>query len=324
MGPVFIVGRPRSGTTLFRNLLGAHPAVAFPAYESHFVPGMIQQFGTAPPFWRQGDELQTGLARFKNGQLYKKGLERREYRPDDTAIRAALTAGNQWHDVIRALFALYSRKDMFAAHVWGDKTPRYLQHIDLLFQALPDAVFLHIIRDPRDQALSERAIWGKSIRRAAASWQTSIRMARESAAAEAGRYQEVLFETLVTEPEAELSRVCGVLGLEFDVRMLSGAPGSDELGQMVGVRKIDAGSVGGRRASMSCADERTIAAFAGPVASDLAYELPECRHRNMGRAERRVLQAYDRAAVARYHLRQRDGIRKGVATLRNWQRERLT
>ena len=40
-------------------------------------------------------------------------------------------------------------------------------------------------------------------------------MARESAAAEAGCYEELLFENLVTEPEAELSRICGVLGLEF-------------------------------------------------------------------------------------------------------------
>ena len=76
---------------------------------------------------------------------------------------------------------------------------------------------------------------------------------------------------------------------------------------MVGVRGIDAGSVGGRRASMSRADERTIAAFAGPVASELAYELPECRYREMGRVEQRLFTCQKGsgvvaiAAIARRH-----------------------
>ena len=42
--PIFVVGCPRSGTTLLRDLLGAHPALTFPP-ESHFIPGFFRAYG---------------------------------------------------------------------------------------------------------------------------------------------------------------------------------------------------------------------------------------------------------------------------------------
>ncbi|MCK6525680.1 sulfotransferase, partial [Myxococcota bacterium] len=42
IGPLFIVGAPRSGTKLFRDLLRQHPRVAIPLYETELLPRLIQ------------------------------------------------------------------------------------------------------------------------------------------------------------------------------------------------------------------------------------------------------------------------------------------
>ena len=56
LGPVFIVGMPRSGTTLMRALLNQHPRVSLALTESHFIPYFIKSFGDPPPleYARQG------------------------------------------------------------------------------------------------------------------------------------------------------------------------------------------------------------------------------------------------------------------------------
>ena len=42
--PIFIVGSPRSGTGLLRNMVRAHPRISIPG-ESHFIPHFFQSYG---------------------------------------------------------------------------------------------------------------------------------------------------------------------------------------------------------------------------------------------------------------------------------------
>ncbi len=44
-GPLFIIGRPRSGTKLLRTLLNGHPKIAIPISETNFFPNMMEAFG---------------------------------------------------------------------------------------------------------------------------------------------------------------------------------------------------------------------------------------------------------------------------------------
>ena len=320
--PLFIVGRARSGTTLLRNLLGGHSEIALTAHESHFVPGMVAAVGLQARFPLNRRLVDECVARFRRGQLYRKGVERREFQPTDDEIRAAVDSAGSWADLIRGLLSLYSHGSMERARYWGDKTPRYLEHLDLLAAAAPEARFLHIIRDPRDQALSVKAIWGKSVRRAAADWRREVDAARHSLPSRTGRYLEVGFERLVHDPEAELGRVTDWLGLERAPEMLRGAAGSDELGQMTRATGVDPSSAGGHRGRLRSRDEITIAALTGETARELGYDLPATPERRLSRLEERLLQGYDRAAVLRYHVLRRDGLRAGFATAMRWQKER--
>ena len=58
--PAFIVGTPRSGTTLLVNLMGAHPLLA-PLYETRFLRNLLELCGSACWFW--GNSLSRRCAR---------------------------------------------------------------------------------------------------------------------------------------------------------------------------------------------------------------------------------------------------------------------
>lgn len=309
--PLFVVGAPRSGTTLLRNLLHHHSAIALTAYESHFVPDLLIRGGPRPSL-----DAGTLIPRFRRGQLDLKARERGTFAASDEQLTAALAA-DTWDAVLRGVFSLYCDKDMAAVEYWGDKTPAYVDHIDLIASRLPQARFVHIIRDPRDQALSERAVWGKSLRRTAAAWRRRIVRARQSRPAVDGHYLEVTYEALVANPPCELTRIAEWLGLPFDERMLTGARGSDELGQMVGATDLSRAAVGGRREQLSRRAERAIAALTADVARPLGYDVPDARVRGLRRVERLLLAAHDRLALVRYYARSKGfvaGVRFAAAS----------
>ncbi len=299
--PLFVVGLPRSGTTLLRNLLHGHSCIALTAYESHFLPGLVAHCDQ-PPLTATAEQADKLLGRFKSGLLYRKDRERHTFLPSDVEIRAALTGGS-WKTVLRQLFDLYCEKDMSSAAIWGDKTPAYVGHMDVIDRVLPDARFVHIIRDPRDQALSERAIWGKSLRRSASTWRERIMDARTSGPAMAGRYLELTYEGLVRDAERELRRLTAWLGVEFEQAMLDAAANSDELGQMVGAQHVSAEAIGGRRGDLSRRDELTISSLTYELGIELAYNLPDALPGELGGPERAMLAAYDRLALLGYFIR---------------------
>jgi hypothetical protein len=306
---LFIVGSPRSGTTLLRNVLNGHTQIALTAHESHLVPSLLLQYGTHPHI-QDAHEIDAFLRRFKRGLLYKKGRESGLFSPTDAELADAV-CDTTWAGVLRGLFNLYSEKNMTQAEVWGDKTPAYVDHIDLIDAALPRARFIHIIRDPRDQALSERAIWKKSLRRSAYMWRKRVMLARTSRAAAAGRYKELTYEGLARDPERELRRLTAWLGLDYEPAMLEAASGSDELGQMVGAQTVSDAAIGGRRNDLSVSDAAIIASLAGDVGRSLTYDLPTVAPRRLGRTELSLLTMHDRLGLISYYVR-RKGLVNGI------------
>ena len=106
---------------------------------------------------------------------------------------------------------------------YGDKTPTHTADMDVLSRVLPEARFIHIIRDGRDVAASLRGLpfapGDGGIAASAAAWRDTIWRARR-AAAHLPHYTEVRYEALVTEPERVLRELCDFLELEFAPEML--------------------------------------------------------------------------------------------------------
>ncbi|HEY8467813.1 MAG TPA: sulfotransferase [Solirubrobacterales bacterium] len=206
----FIVGVARSGTTLLRLMLDAHPELAIPP-ETHFVPRFVKfvEKGAGPG---EAHEFVTQHQRWPDW-----GLDADELRARFFAIEP-FTAG----DAVRAFFGLYAEKQ--GKRRWGDKTPGHLGRMGRIHRALPEARFLHVIRDGRDAALSllERS-WGPdTISEAATAWREGIEKARRQARRRLpeGVYIEVRYEELVREPEATLRAAARAIDLPWDERML--------------------------------------------------------------------------------------------------------
>jgi len=209
-----IVGAPRSGTTLLRYMIDAHPEVAIPPETGFlaFAPrvsysggtvsreALFELITTCPPEAPAWDDYGIGAEDFR------RELERVD--PFNTS------------EGFRAFYRLYARRHEKPRY--GEKNPRYCEHIPAIEALLPEAHFVHIIRDGRDAALSLRPLWfapGQDIETLAQHWRRLVSCGRE-AGCRARAYMEVRYEELVRTPEAVLRKICEFVALDFDPIML--------------------------------------------------------------------------------------------------------
>lgn len=205
----FVVGVGRSGTTLLRLMLDAHPELAIPA-ETHFVPDLLEA-GARGTGAEQLCDLIVGARNWGDFALEEEALRERI---------AALPDSGPAH-VLRAFYSLYSERQ--GKSRWGDKTPGYVKDMRTIAKALPESRFVHLIRDGRDVALSRRRRGmgaGKPLAETAGLWRRRIELARHQAKRLRGRYLELRYEDLVTETEPRLRTVCEFCELDYDPAML--------------------------------------------------------------------------------------------------------
>lgn len=212
---------------MLRLMLDAHPRMAIPP-ETYFVTNLIE----AADGGADGGQLANVLVSHRRWEDL--GLEEAELRKRMTAGDGRPSGG----EAIRIVFGLYA--ELRGKVRWGDKTPAYLTNIAEIGTALPEARFVHLIRDGRDVALSILAMPEAdrpmrnpdSVGVVAGRWRKRIERARRQAEA-LPHYLEVRYEELVTEPEAVLRRVCDFVELDFLEEMLEYHAGArDRLEEM--------------------------------------------------------------------------------------------
>ena len=282
----FIVGVGRSGTTLLRLMLDAHPRLAIPP-ETQFMRKVMRRAAKGENSVAQMHDAIAGNRRWEDFGL------------DADALRARLEALPQplsAADTMRAFFGLYAEKVGKAR--WGDKSTSYLTRMPKIEAALPEACFIHIIRDARDVALSQMAAYfgAQTAAEAGEKWARRLRAGRHGGA-KVSRYLEVRYEALVGDPEPVLREICEFAQLEWDPAVLDyhrQAPARmQELnhdfqrrqgkGTVSGERRMElhaltarppqAGRAGRWRTEMEPADVAAIEAVAGDLLSELGYPL---------------------------------------------------
>jgi hypothetical protein len=206
----FVVGLTRSGTTLLRMMLDAHRELTIPP-ETHFVPDLIKAA-------RDGDADAMLAALTDNRTWGDFGIE-----PDEMRSRLELVDTGDAAAAVRAFFTTYAAKQ--GKPRWGDKTPAYMLSVQRIGRTLPESRFIHLIRDGRDVALSQKS---RALNEQpppaeqAARWVKRITKSREQAQALKGaRYVEARYEDLVREPEITLRRICEFIELDWDAGMLT-------------------------------------------------------------------------------------------------------
>lgn len=206
----FVVGVNRSGTTLMRMMLDAHPDLTMPP-ETHFVPELIDvaEAGDATP-----EALLATITKQREWGDF--GLTEEQLLAAFRAIDP-LNAG----DALRSFYGLYAERA--GKPRCGEKTPIYVKSIRKIHGALPEAKFVHVIRDGRDVALSirDRAVKEHPIPKIAERWVRRIGQARrQSKKLPDGAYMEIRYEQLILDTEPVLRDVCEFFELDWDDAIL--------------------------------------------------------------------------------------------------------
>lgn len=205
----FIVGAGRSGTTLLRLMLDAHPDLAIPP-ETHFVPRLAKVCEHASNPQQAFLETVTSHRRWGDFHMNEELL----------AQRIAAIEPFDISEALRAFYELYAKR--FGKSRWGDKTPGYVHRMIFIQGLLPEARFIHIIRDGRDVFLSTKDLWfgPNSVEEAARRWQSWIKEARRQSQ-KLPHYLETRYEDLVSNTEATLRKISDFVDLPWDPSMLA-------------------------------------------------------------------------------------------------------
>lgn len=204
--PFFVVGCPRSGTTLVRTILDGHSRLSIPP-ESHFVVALARR-------GRRGavtlDDI-IAHPEFKAWHADEEALRRWVDRAAPTSYRELVSAVFDWYAVNHG------------KHRWGDKTPGYVSYLPQLLSVFPDAQFVHVLRDGRDVVASmSEQVWGPERPVIGAlRWRRKVSAGRRAGARmRADRYIELKLEDLVNDPETKVRDLCDFLGEQFQPTML--------------------------------------------------------------------------------------------------------
>jgi hypothetical protein len=270
----FVLGSGRSGTTLLRAMLDSHPQLAIPG-ESWFLVEL------EPRFRRRW------LRRFDCDAFASEILQHERFQNwgiPEGAVRAALgaSAPATYPDAVRVLYRVYA--DHHGKARYGDKTPGHVLHIPLIAAMFPEALFVHIIRDGHDVALSLREIdeWGpRQVAGAAKYWVQHVEAGQAAGATlGASRYLEVRYEDLVADPEGVLRRTCAFIDLPYDATMLTYYERADEVMSAVAlphhherIRKPPTAGLRSWQTEMAPDDVAAFEAIAGPLLAQLGYEV---------------------------------------------------
>lgn len=210
-GPIFLAGVDRSGIGLLGELLEAHPDVAI-SRRTNFWSYYHRRFGDL--------ERPENLERCVTEMLRYRRIQ--ALHPDrDALLGRVRRTGPTYAHLFAALHEHHLHQ--VGKSRWGDKSLDSEQYADVIFDAYPDAVMVHVIRDPRDryasQAIHRRAARG-GLGSGVALWLWSLHHGRRNKARHPGRYMIVRYEDLVTRPREVLQQVCTFVGVPFSPAML--------------------------------------------------------------------------------------------------------
>jgi hypothetical protein len=294
--PVFIVGVDRSGTTLLTMMLDMHSQLWIPN-ESHFIVDYFEKYeGVAIT---QDDNLKRSIVRKIFDERYV-----RDWDISITADQVDVTACRTLSDVIAAFYQACATSK--GKMLWGDKTPRYLVHVDVLNKLYPEARFIHIVRDGRDVAESISQMWwgANDFASALKSWERRVEMGHKMLnMLPQDRWIQLRFEDLVLDTKKELRRVTDFLQLPFEESML-------------GYASVAAEKVGGR------IDKHHSGLMQAPQASETYRWKNRLSHADQALAWQiagRMLKHFQyEEGVTKHHLRLVRSLYYSVLEIWNW------
>lgn len=215
--PIFIVGANRSGTTLLRLILNAHPRIGIPEEVSYLNPWIAEHWRETVPDrdafrhrvqWQLQHSMQPdAFPGIDHEVLCHEVVDQAEVYDYRAVYQGALGAWARYHGKVR----------------WGEKTPGNLFYVDTLRAMFPEAQFIHLVRDPRAgvQSMQTTSFFSSDVVLNALNRRKYLREGlRRDATMPPDRWMRIRYEDLLASPEETVRTLCRFLGERFDPCML--------------------------------------------------------------------------------------------------------
>ena len=215
--PVFVLGSPRSGTTLLYDMLLSAGGFAVYLAESNVFNLLLPRFGDLRVYKNRTRMVDTWL----DSKLFRAtGLDREDIR---SKLIAECENGADFLSIVMGEICAAQQVGR-----WAENSPEGMLYLPLIRRLIPDSLFIHIIRDGRDVATSlgklryirafpwedRHGLIGCGIY-----WEWMVEQGRRFGRSIPADYMEVRFEDLLAQPQPTLDRIAAFIEqpLDYDV-----------------------------------------------------------------------------------------------------------
>ncbi len=217
MTKTFIIGAPRSGTTLVQSIVASHSRFRSPP-ETYFFVDIIPKLGVLyanPDHPIDSDDIALIVRTLEQKLGESKFVEPR--------LQAGMTVKEAFEEIVNS-------GSTGEGQYWVEKTTNHATTMLLIQRFYSDAKFIHILRDPVDCVASMRnirplAIDDYRILYLSAFYTFSKIWLRCVSLAFAYPYQQnvlhIRYEELVENPEHQIKKICAFLNMKFEENQVS-------------------------------------------------------------------------------------------------------
>ncbi|MFN2400259.1 MAG: sulfotransferase [Gemmatimonadaceae bacterium] len=301
--PVFVCGFPRSGTTLLYHMLLSSGNFAYYRTETWVFDMIVPRFGDL----RRLETKERLLRLWLQSSFFRlSGLDPDGFRQ---RVLAECQDGGDFLEILMGSIAASQGVER-----WAECTPTHLLYIPEIKRTIPDALFVHMIRDGRDAALSyEKQGWvhplpgdrQHTLLVAGLYWEWMIRRGRALGQTIPTDYTEVRFEDLIARPRETLSRIGEFIEHDLDYDKIQSVAIGSVTKPNTSFSAPDSegfNPVGRWRNLFSPDKAQAFEALVGPFLRELGYDLTT-RDERPGLTQRRLRATYPAYFAARHWLK---------------------
>jgi len=214
---VFIVGMPRSGTTLLNYILHTHSKISI-APETHFFDKFFSKYENFNSY------SHSKKIELLNSYLNNEDIEILDFTKEekkqiiDNAVLSDFELKKTFYEILKK----YSEKNN--SKILGEKTPAHLEYIEILNKWFPNAKFIIIYRDPRDVCLSLKNVpWNNGNSETnARRWNRYIELSNKYKQNNqiSSKLLEIQYEELILTPISIIKKICSHIEVSYEEQML--------------------------------------------------------------------------------------------------------
>ncbi len=214
----FILGRPRSGTTLLRTLLDVHPNITIPLENS----GLIHlHFKYRKVIRWDSNKLEELFTDFKNLNFIENW--NLDWKSVETIFNDASHMHLSFHEIIRVYYYHY-QSEFVKEEIGclGDKSPLNSLYSKELYHLFPGARYIHLVRDYRANlaSMSKHDVFSPSSTAILMQWLKSVNQINTLALAYPQQFLLLRYEDLVSNPEYSYKKICTFLNVKYIPKIL--------------------------------------------------------------------------------------------------------